>query len=594
MALAGLAVSACSDEGGDGEDDASVTTAASDPATRSTVSTVSTIPTDDTVSDDLPADSAAATAAMSVDPNPNNVLSAIVVVESDEPVSVMLTAVSGDHTVVVPQTAAVATSHTIPLVGMRSDRTYEVTAELVTSDGEIVAGADGSFETGSIPERFERYEFSSDPDRSSPGYTLIEMQRWVDPRSITPQQPFDNPQYLIAVDSAGEIVWYYENGPVIGGVEQTPDGTFTSFYWPNGVRRFDILGNEVGDWQVPSKNAADPADDESSATVPSGTTAAGPGIDALDPLPVDSDDVVLKLIHHEAIRLDSGNYLALSTASHELTPEQRRAFCPDDPTEFNALSDVAVEFEPSGRVVRTWDLWDAVDINVTPGREMCNEFFAVRNDRDWTHANAVIYDEARDAVIFSARHTSQVVAMRHSDAEGPQTDVLWIFGEDGSVPLEGDIPQYQHAVEIEDDGSLLLYDNGNGRAGTSLDDPVNPPFSRAVQYEVDDSSDDPADWVVRQLWEHRMDDLDGEPLFAPFIGDADRVANGNVLITHGGIDFQNPMSYLHAAVVEVVPDDASGGDIVWEFRVGSADRLSSIYRAERIESFYVGAEWVDD
>jgi len=314
-------------------------------------------------------------------------------------------------------------------------------------------------------------------------------------------------------------------------------------------------------------------------------------------LPVRSDEVNLTSFHHEAWPKPDGNILALSTTFHDLTPEQRATFCPDDPFDFGVVSDVVVEFEPSGRVVRTWDLWDAVDIDEVPGHELCGEFgpFASSLGRDWMHANAVVYDEQRDAVIVSARHTNQVIALDHGDEEGAQSTVRWIFGEHGTIDLEGDPPYYQHAVEVQDDGSILLYDNGNGRPGTTVDDPDDSrsTFSRAVLYAVDDRSPDPSRWSVRQLWEHRTADDDGSPLYARFLGDADRLTNGDVLITHGGISPETEGSYDHARVIEVVPEGNEGGDVVWDLRIGSAEEPVTVYRSERIPSFYFGPDWVD-
>jgi hypothetical protein len=185
-----------------------------------------------------------------------------------------------------------------------------------------------------------------------------------------------------------------------------------------------------------------------------------------------------------------------------------------------------------------------------------------------------------------------VIALRHLDGEGPQADVLWVLGDGATVPLEGDVPRYQHAVEVQDDGSILLYDNGNGRLGTAVGDPADPTYSRAVLYHVDDRSPDPADWSVTQQWEHRTTDIDGSVLYARFLGDADRLQNGNVLITHGGIDLpEETDGYRRAAIIEVVPEGASGGDIVWDLRVGTPEEPVTVYRAERIVSFYSGPDW---
>lgn len=290
--------------------------------------------------------------------------------------------------------------------------------------------------------------------------------------------------------------------------------------------------------------------------------------------------------------MPNGNVLAMSTTNHDLTPEQRATFCPGDAEEFGIVSDVIVEFEPSGRVVRTWDLWDAIDIDETPGAWLCDDegFFASDGARDWTHGNAAVYDEARDAVIVSSRHTNQVVAFEHLDAQGPQTAVRWIFGESGTIPLTGDAPYHQHAVEVQDDGSILLYDNGNGRPGTAVGDTEHPTYSRAVLYRVDDSSSNQADWGVSQTWEQRTSDIDGAVLYARFLGDADRLDNGNVLITHGGIDPED--GFQHAVLIEVVPDGANGGEIVWRLVLGTEDDPYTVYRAERIASMYAGPAWL--
>jgi hypothetical protein len=125
--------------------------------------------------------------------------------------------------------------------------------------------------------------------------------------------------------------------------------------------------------------------------------------------------------------------------------------------------------------------------------------------RDWTHANAVVYDEQRDAIIISSRHTDQVLALDQLDDTGAQASVRWILGTQGTIPVDGELPYHQHAVELQDDGSIMLYDNGNLRPGTELDSVENPPYSRAVLYSVDDSSADPADWSATQVWEHRID-----------------------------------------------------------------------------------------
>jgi hypothetical protein len=592
-ALAIIASSCASDDGGSSGGPAASevaddvpASAAEDPATSEVVaSDASESDSKDSDASDGDADGGDAP-AVTVEPSEYISIAAEVGVVSDQPVAVEITATSGDHVVEVPRTAEVGTDHAIPLVGMRAERDYDLEIALFDADGAPVATDTAEFTTGSLPDDFVDYEFTADPERSSPGYTLIEMS----PDGLTP--------YLIALDDEGEVVWYYRNTGVIGGVEPTDRGTFVSHYWPLGIREFDLLGNVVGNWQFQVEGDGGADEDGREEVIDDDllqqfldSLEGNPG----DPeaLPVASDDVSITSFHHEAWPMPNGNILTIGTTFHDLTADQRAAFCPDDETEFGVIGDVIVEFEPSGRVVRTWDLWDAVDIDEVPGDALCGDSgpFASGVGRDWMHVNAVVYDEQRDAIIVSSRHTNQVIALEHGDAEGPQSDVRWIFGQAGTIDVDGEPPYYQHAVEVEEEGSILLYDNGNNRPGTTVSDADAPTYSRAVLYAVDDSSPDPSDWTVTETWEHRTTDADGSVLYARFLGDADRLENGNVLITHGGISLPGDDDFDHALVIEVVPEGDAGGEIVWEFRTGTADQPVTVYRSERIPSFYFGPEW---
>ncbi len=528
-------------------------------------------------------------AQVSVRPSAHNTLGASVSVSTDSPVRVAITATSGDHVVRTPRTAAVATEHVVPLVGMRASRQYALDVDLFSGSGKLLSTAHSSFSTGAIPKRFLKYKFTADPSRSSPGVTLVEVQ------------PEHDTQYVMGIDNDGEIVWYYENTGIVGAIEPTPRGTLLSHYWPLGIRELDVLGDVTGNWQfepvTPAPGSNSQADtrtaliDKDLLKQFAASLKGNPG----DPpaVRVSAGWVELTSFHHDVQMMPGGNLLALSTAVHDLTPAQRAKFCPGDPSRFNVTSDVVVEFERSGRVVRTWDLWDAIDINKVPGHELCTDSgpFASADNRDWTHANSVTYDATRNAVIVSSRHTNQVIALRHLDVEGPQSDVLWIFGEVGTMPVEGALPYHQHAAAVEPDGSILLYDNGNDRPGTAVGNPTSPMFSRAVLYAVNDTAADPANWSVKQVWEYRAKELDGSAIYARFLGDADRLANGDVLITNGGIDNPKVDGDSHVAIVEVVPKGASGGDIVWDLRMGTPDAQVTVYRSERVPSLYFGPVW---
>jgi hypothetical protein len=102
-----------------------------------------------------------------------------------------------------------------------------------------------------------------------------------------------------------------------------------------------------------------------------------------------------------------------------------------------------------------------------------------------------------------------------------------------------------------------------------------------VRYDVDYRPGRPP--VFRQRWEHRTTH-DRRPAFSRRLGDADLLANGNVLITHGALIHHH--GKVSARVMEVVPDVKEGGDVVFDLTVEGFRSGWAIYRSRRIPSLY--------
>ena len=175
-----------------------------------------------------------------------------------------------------------------------------------------------------------------------------------------------------------------------------------------------------------------------------------------------------------------------------------------------------VELSSDGEVVQEWPLTAVYDPVERPGTEMCVEpnpvappswFYPdAAGVRDWTHGNAVVVDEEANWMLVSLRHLDAIVALRyHDDTEGPAGELLWELGPQGTLELagEGDWPYHPHAPELQDDGTLLVYDNGNGRPGTG--EGADPAYTRVVLYDIDEDAG-----TVTQVWEHRDTTADGK------------------------------------------------------------------------------------
>jgi uncharacterized protein (UPF0248 family) len=116
--------------------------------------------------------------------------------------------------------------------------------------------------------------------------------------------------------------------------------------------------------------------------------------------------------------------------------------------------------------------------------------------------------------------------------------IIW---ELGSPPLA-----QQHAPRPLPNGNLLIFDNGTHRR----DHPA--PYSRVI--EVDPCSSE-------IVWEYTDPSL--FEFFSPYVGNAQRLANGNTLICEG----------CYGRLFEVTRT----GEVVWEYVNPSSPKSTSLY-----------------
>lgn len=214
-----------------------------------------------------------------------------------------------------------------------------------------------------------------------------------------------------------------------------------------------------------------------------------------------------------------------------------------------------VELTTEGDVVWDWNTFD--HLSTLDFDECLMEFPRPTGSYDWIHGNGVVYDAVEQAVYLSSRHLSRIVKIDYLTG-----DVIWNMGLDqpsGEVDFPVDLFSFQHSPHILESGNILLYDNGNRRGNTDCESPH--PYSAAIELRVDPQSPTP----VTVAWEYRQN------LYSATKGDADRLRNGNTLITGG---------HAGAAVIQEVTRE---GELAWEMRLPFP---SSMYRAERVASLY--------
>ena len=507
-------------------------------------------------------------------PNPAVPLAAILRVTTDTPTGLTLNINDGERSWSVTPSEEMATQHEVPVLGMRPGRVHTITASLQDSDGNESLSEGLTFETPPLPDAFPTPRITvHNPDAMEPGVTLFNINgRWGPDGSAAPA----NFSPAIIVDDSGEIIWYYLPGVHrVHDIRRLENGNFVYEVWPgtDGMIEIDMLGNIVRRWHF---------------TGTAKEVAEGS-------IPVDTDS-----FHHDFVELPNGNFLLMSTENRVIADWLTSETDPDAPrAPANVIGDVIIEMTQAGDVLREWKLHDILDpyrIGYNSLREdfWSNHYRGVVDGavHDWTHGNAIIYEEEDNSFVMSVPYQDAVIKVSMDTGE-----LVWILGNHDNwrepwsdkllTPVGDTAWSYKHhAISHTENGTYLLFDNGVARS-SPFDEkmPLEDSYTRAVEYSVNEDT-----MEVSQVWAYGSDD---EPIYARYLGDVDwQPQTNNILITAGGqetnADGQNappgPGTQRWARLIEVTHDQPA--EKVWEMRLQADDSNWSIYRSERIPSVY--------
>jgi|GEM_PF-4736550 len=251
-------------------------------------------------------------------------------------------------------------------------------------------------------------------------------------------------------------------------------------------------------------------------------------------------------MHHDINMLPNGNYLSLGKTYR---------WVPTPGGEGDSLlweGDIIVEVNTDGDTLWSWDSHDYFSYEDYEPANLENA--AEEGIHDWTHANACHSTPDMSAIYISVRHLSRITLIDYESRE-----VIWNMGKEfpsGQVDFGHDLNfSYQHDPEWQPNGNILMLDNHNLGPEDS---------SRAIEISIDFDRDPVAE-IAWQVW--------GVP-YAGSQGDADRLLNGNTMVTLG-----------REGVIFEVNDQS---EEIWRLtRVIMEGEISnSIYRAERIPNLY--------
>jgi len=532
---------------------------------------------DDLIDDDPPRSVTGPTVAFSE----NAPLAAVLSLTSDEPTEVTVEVVGNEAVVnsvearaedFTVQSDGFATEHAITLLGFKPDKSYSVRVTLRDLEDNETFLDSVIVNTDPLPEGFPPIQvLTSMPELMEPGVTLFPV------RASGSNLAFGS--VFIAVDEAGEVVWYRRFPNIgYGDIRRISNGNFLFIKDDATITEMNVLGDIVREWHT-NRNI---------------NPSAG------------SILVDIPIFHHEVFEMENGNFLVLSIELRAIENYPTSDSDPEAPLATAVVAgDEVIEFSPTdGAIVNRWSLLDLLD-PFRLGYDSLGGFWNSnfpefeQGTKDWTHGNAVIHDPSDDSIVVSARHQDAIVKFSRQTGQ-----IIWILGphdnwdlaEFGSFLLNpvGDdfLFQYHpHAPEVTEDGTIVLYDNGNFKASPFAPKlPATENFSRAVEYSIDEDT-----MQVMQVWE--FGEFDDPVRYAPFIGDADtQPLTGNVIITHGGVTTD----------AEGIPSDNIGGSktsiyIIEVTRTTPGQKVFEIsivdttpetangwttYRSERLPSLY--------
>ncbi len=379
---------------------------------------------------------------VAIEPNPNNVLSAIVtftVTNADSARVVYWE--DGEPASSTPYIAAGDRPTRIATLGLRAGSLVHHVVEAVGAGGASVS-LPVQLSTPDLPQNLRevRLEMTGTP---SPGYVVTEVTR-------------DSGAYVVAFDSTGQVGWYrrFAAGPGEFAMEtkQHPDGHFTTFvgstygWQPTYGRYYEFTpdGEIVRTYAASAPYYTDPHE------LLLNDASSGP-----DPVHLIGYD-----LRQEDLTALGGRTSQL-VAGHTLLRQSAAG---------------TVEFRWSA-----WDHFSLADWLFVPPN------LAQLPSIDFDHPNSIAIDRDGNYVVSFA---SLGEITKIDAATGA---MLWrLGGRHNQFTIQGDPLGgfgFQHDVRVLANGNLLLFDNGLVHT---------PPQSRAVQYRLDTQA-----MTATLVWEYR-------------------------------------------------------------------------------------------
>ena len=465
-----------------------------------------------------------------------------------------------------------------PLLMVHPDQEYRINFAITDETGQRQMYPDTlNWKTPALPA--EELEFPNisvsvaEKERMADGYTLMNPRRRIPLDQEGANEKNKSFGMLLAVDADGKVVWYYRTDSRISDFDLISDDQISFMTQDSRLHVIDWMGNKKQVWY-----AGDRPEGSSEEGTPVGQALT---------------------FHHDATFMPNGNVVILSSKHRTLEnyyTSETNANAPRKAQE--VMGDIIIEFDSTGKVVWEWNTFDYLD-PYRIGYETFSKYWERRGFPgviDWSHANAIVYDDEDDAFIINFRYQSALMKIDKASKE-----IDWIFGEPSGwssdlkqklVSLEGEADWFwhQHSPTFED-GKILLFNNANYQARPfNSTVPIGTTTSHVLEFSLDEQ-----ELKAEQTWSTKAEN--SQKIVSIAMGDVDYLPNGNVLAAYGAlieqpalegdeVNWWNRGQFGQWTMVrEFTHDDPA--EVVWELKLNSRDEDSqvgwTIFGAERFE-----------
>ena len=306
--------------------------------------------------------------------------------------------------------------------------------------------------------------------------------------------------------------------------------------------------------------------------------------------------------HHDIEPLPNGNVLIIAWESKTKEEAISAGRNPNRLRSNSIWPDHIIEVQPTGsnggNIVWKWHIWDHLIQDYDPTKENYGvvedhpELIDINygnTEADWTHTNAVDYNEEFDQILLSVHNFNEIWVIDHSTTtqeaaghtggnSGKGGDLLYRWGNPQAYRA-GDASDQQFfgqhganwiAEGCPGEGNILVFNNGRGRRYSSVDE-IIPSVNNNGNYEyISGQAYGPDEPIWIYTAENPTD------MFSMTLSNPQRLPNGNTLIC----------SANQGLLSEVTQEK----EVVWEYQYKNIlhPNANAIGRAERYPLDYPG------